>query len=46
VAQALLGILNVKLALPLWTAVLHNGGAVLLLLVLVSLLTRLRVPEH
>jgi len=43
-AQTLLGILNVKLALPLWTAVLHNSGAALLLFVLVSLLTRLRRP--
>jgi len=45
-AQALLGIFNVKLALPLWTAVLHNGGAALLLFVLVSLLARLRVPAR
>jgi len=43
-AQVLLGIFNVKLALPLWTAVLHNGGAALLLFVLVSLLARLRTP--
>jgi len=40
--QILLGIGNVKLALPLWTAVLHNAGAVLLLAVLVSLFARLR----
>ena len=45
VAQVALGIANVKLALPLWTAVLHNAGAVLLLFVLVSLLARVRPPE-
>lgn len=45
VVQVGLGIANVKLALPLWTAVLHNAGAVLLLFVLVSLLARLRPPE-
>ncbi|QOW21819.1 COX15/CtaA family protein [Novilysobacter avium] len=45
IAQASLGIANVKLALPLWTAVLHNAGAVLLLFVLVSLLARLRAPD-
>jgi len=44
-AQVALGIANVKLSLPLWTAVLHNAGAALLLLVLVSLLARLRAPE-
>ncbi|MEE7548173.1 heme A synthase, partial [Xanthomonas sp. Kuri4-1] len=43
--QVLLGVLNVKLALPLAVAVLHNGGAVALLFVLVSLLARLRAPE-
>jgi len=43
--QVLLGILNVKLALPLWTAVLHNADAALLLAVLVSLLARLRAPD-
>jgi len=42
--QVLLGVLNVKLSLPLWVAVLHNGGAALLLFVLVSLLARLRRP--
>ena len=42
VAQLALGIANVKLALPLWTAVAHNAGAALLLFVLVSLLARLR----
>lgn len=45
IAQISLGILNVKLALPLHVAVLHNAGAVLLLFVLVSLLARLRSPE-
>ena len=45
IAQVALGIANVKLALPLWTAVLHNAGAVLLLFVLVSLLARERAPE-
>jgi cytochrome c oxidase assembly protein subunit 15 len=45
-AQVALGILNVKLSLPLAIAVLHNAGAVLLLFVLVSLLARLRAPEH
>lgn len=45
VLQVTLGMLNVKFALPLWLAVLHNGGAVLLLFVLVTLLARLRRPE-
>jgi cytochrome c oxidase assembly protein subunit 15 len=44
VAQVALGILNVKLALPLPVAVLHNAGAVLLLFVLVTLLARVRAP--
>lgn len=44
-AQVTLGILNVKLALPLAVAVMHNGGAVLLLFVMVSLLARLRAPD-
>lgn len=44
-AQVALGILNVKLALPLSIAVLHNGGAALLLFVLVSLLARLKRPD-
>lgn len=44
-AQVSLGILNVKLALPLPVAVAHNGGAALLLFTLVSLLARLRKPE-
>ncbi|NEL41909.1 MAG: heme A synthase, partial [Xanthomonas perforans] len=43
--QVTLGMLNVKLALPLEVSVLHNGGAVALLFVLVSLLARLRAPE-
>lgn len=43
--QVALGVLNVKLALPLAVAVMHNGGAVFLLFVLVSLLARLRAPE-
>lgn len=46
VAQVVLGIANVKLGLPLSVAVMHNAGAVLLLFVLVSLLARLRTPEH
>src|SRR5687768_9677588 len=45
-AQVALGIANVKLGLPLTVAVLHNAGAVLLLFLLVSLLARLRAPEH
>ncbi len=45
VAQVALGILNVKLALPLPVAVLHNAGAVLLLFVLVTLLARVRAPN-
>ena len=43
--QVALGVLNVKLALPLAVAVLHNAGAVALLFVLVTLLARLREPE-
>lgn len=43
-AQVALGIANVKLTLPLSVAVLHNAGAALLLLVLVTLLARLRAP--
>lgn len=45
VSQVTLGILNVKLNLPLPVAVAHNGGAALLLFTLVSLLARLRRPE-
>lgn len=44
ITQVLLGILNVKLSLPLSVAVLHNAGAALLLFVLVSLLARLEEP--
>jgi cytochrome c oxidase assembly protein subunit 15 len=44
-AQVTLGILNVKLALPLSVAVLHNAGAALLLFTLVALLARLRAPD-
>jgi cytochrome c oxidase assembly protein subunit 15 len=44
-AQVALGIGNVLLGLPLWTAVAHTAGAALLLLVIVALLTRLRAPE-
>ncbi|KAF1685197.1 heme A synthase [Pseudoxanthomonas broegbernensis] len=43
--QAGLGVLNVKLALPLSVAVLHNAGATALLFVLVTLLARLKEPE-
>jgi cytochrome c oxidase assembly protein subunit 15 len=43
--QVGLGILNVKLALPLHVAVAHNAGAAALLFVLVSLLARLKDPE-
>ncbi|HET6396140.1 MAG TPA: COX15/CtaA family protein [Pseudoxanthomonas sp.] len=45
VTQVALGVLNVKLALPLSVAVLHNAGAAALLFVLVTLLARLREPE-
>src|SRR5699024_1137703 len=45
VVQVALGILNVKLALPLSLAVLHNAGAALLLFVLVSLVARVREPD-
>jgi heme a synthase len=44
IAQASLGIVNVKLGLPLHVAVAHNAGAALLLFVLVSLLARIRSP--
>ncbi|WP_313271462.1 COX15/CtaA family protein [Stenotrophomonas sp.] len=43
--QVTLGVLNVKLALPLAVAVMHSGGAVALLFVLITLLARLRAPE-
>ncbi|UNK58534.1 COX15/CtaA family protein [Pseudoxanthomonas daejeonensis] len=45
VVQVSLGVLNVKLALPLVVAVLHNAGALALLFVLVSVLARLKEPE-
>jgi cytochrome c oxidase assembly protein subunit 15 len=45
IAQVALGIANVKLGLPLWSAVAHTAGAALLLFVLVALLARLRAPE-
>jgi len=44
--QVSLGIANVKLGLPLHVAVAHNAGAALLLFVLVSLIARVRAPEH
>src|SRR4249919_356719 len=44
-AQVALGIANVRLGLPLWTAVSHTAGATLLLFVIVALLARLRAPE-
>ncbi|ADV26044.1 cytochrome oxidase assembly [Pseudoxanthomonas suwonensis 11-1] len=44
--QVSLGILNVKLSLPLHVAVAHNAGAAALLFVLVTLLARLREPER
>jgi cytochrome c oxidase assembly protein subunit 15 len=44
-AQVALGIGNVMLGLPLWTAVAHTAGAALLLFVVVGLLARLRAPE-
>jgi cytochrome c oxidase assembly protein subunit 15 len=44
IAQVCLGIANVKLALPLHVAVLHNAGAALLLFVLVGLVARIRAP--
>jgi len=45
IAQVCLGIANVKLALPLHVAVLHNAGAALLLFVLVGLVARVRAPD-
>ena len=44
-AQVALGIANVVLALPLWTATAHTAGAAALLFVIVGLLARLRAPE-
>lgn len=43
-AQVGLGIANVVMGLPLWVATMHNGGAALLLFLLVGLLARLRPP--
>lgn len=43
-AQFALGISNVKFALPLKVAVLHNAGAAILLFLLVSLLARIKRP--
>ena len=43
--QTMLGILNVKLALPLLVGVMHNAGAVALTYLLISLLARMRAPE-
>lgn len=39
--QVTLGVLNIELTLPMWTAVLHNGVAALLLLSVVTLLHKL-----
>jgi cytochrome c oxidase assembly protein subunit 15 len=44
--QIALGISNVHFGLPLWVAVAHNAGAVLLLFIVVGLLARLRQPEQ
>ena len=44
-AQVALGVLNVKLALPLHVGVMHNAGAAALLFVVVSLLALLKDPE-
>jgi len=44
-AQVALGIGNVVLGLPLWTATMHTAGAAALLFVIVGLLTRLRAPQ-
>ena len=43
-SQFTLGVFNVKLALPLVVGVMHNGGAVALTFILVSLLARIRAP--
>jgi cytochrome c oxidase assembly protein subunit 15 len=44
-SQVALGISNVVMNLPLWTAVAHNAGAAALLFVIVGLLARLRAPD-
>lgn len=46
ILQIALGISNVHFGLPLWVAVAHNAGAVLLLFIVVGLLARLRQPEQ
>lgn len=46
VVQVLLGIGNVMLNLPLWTAVAHNGVAALLLMALVTLIYKLKLPAQ
>lgn len=43
-AQFALGVANVKFALPLPVAVLHNAGAALLLFCIVTLLARIKRP--
>jgi cytochrome c oxidase assembly protein subunit 15 len=45
IAQVALGISNVVMNLPLWTAVAHNAGAAALLFVVVGMLARLRAPD-
>ncbi|HHW4680833.1 MAG TPA: COX15/CtaA family protein, partial [Xylella taiwanensis] len=45
VLEGMLGVLDVRLAVPLVVGVMHNGAAVALVFVLVSLLARLRAPE-
>lgn len=45
-AQFTLGIANVFAGLPLWMAAAHNGGAALLLFLLVALLARLHAPAR
>lgn len=45
-AQIALGISNVHFGLPLWVAVAHLVGAVLLLFIIVGLLARLRQPDQ
>lgn len=46
IAQVALGISNVKLGLPLAIAVAHNGGAALLLFVMVALIVRTQERER
>ena len=41
-AQILLGILNVKMSLPIYIAVAHNGNAALLLMCLITQLYLIR----